>query len=150
GRGGGGGRHGADTCGRSPSHSRHRRLGSLRPGPRRARRASAGSSRYGEIMSNPTPPAGPPASSDVEGLRTRLEKLLPQAISDLEDLVRIPSIAFEGYDTEPVRSSAEAVASLLREAGMGEVSIEYVAGGGPAVIGRTPAREGRPDVVLYG
>ena len=100
-------------------------------------------------MSNPTPPAGPPASSDVEGLRTRLEELLPQAISDLEDLVRIPSIAFEGYDTEPVRSSAEAVASLLREAGMAEVSIESVAGGAPAVIGRTPAREGRPTVMLY-
>src|SRR5690625_7710864 len=99
-------------------------------------------------MSNPTPPAGPPASPDVDGLRARLDQLLPQAVSDLEDLVRIPSIAFEGYDTEPVRSSAEAVASLLREAGMAEVAIESVAGGAPAVVGRTPARAGRPTATV--
>jgi len=100
-------------------------------------------------MSNPTPPAGPPASPDVDGLRARLDQLLPQAVSDLEDLVRIPSIAFEGYDPEPVRRSAEAVATLLREAGLAEVTIESVAGGAPAVIGRTPARHGRPTVMLY-
>src|SRR5699024_1626540 len=75
--------------------------------------------------------------------------LLPRAVEDLKDLVRIPSIAFAGYDTEPVRRSAEAVAELLRGAGMAEVTIESVDGGSPAVIGRTPAAEGRPTVLLY-
>ncbi|MDN6301992.1 MAG: dipeptidase, partial [Brachybacterium sp.] len=79
----------------------------------------------------------------------RLEPLLPTAVEDLKDLVRIPSIAFDGYDREPVRRSAEAVAELLRGAGMAEVSIESVEGGSPAVIGRTPAAEGRPTVLLY-
>lgn len=89
------------------------------------------------------------AHTDPAALRTRLEELLPQVVEDLEDLVRIPSIAFPGYDREPVRRSAEAVASLLRDAGMAEVTIESVGDGAPAVIARTPARKGMPTVMLY-
>lgn len=88
-------------------------------------------------------------AEEVETLRARLETLLPAAVEDLKDLVRIPSIAFDGYDRDPVRRSAEAVAALLRGAGMAEVSMESVEGGSPAVIGRTPAAEGRPTVLLY-
>lgn len=88
-------------------------------------------------------------AEEVETLRARLETLLPAAVEDLKDLVRIPSIAFDGYDRDPVRRSGEAVAALLRGAGMAEVSIESVEGGSPAVIGRTPAAEGRPTVLLY-
>lgn len=85
----------------------------------------------------------------VAALRDRLDRLLPQAIADLEDLVRIPSIAFEGYNPEPVRRSAEAVAELLRGTGMDSVEITSVDGGAPAVIGRIPARSGLPTVMLY-
>lgn len=70
-------------------------------------------------------------------------------ISDLEDLVRIPSIAFEGFDREPVQRSAEAVAGLLRGAGMQEVTIDSVDDGAPAVIARIPAAAGKPTVLLY-
>ncbi|MDN5899462.1 MAG: dipeptidase [Brachybacterium sp.] len=103
-------------------------------------------------MSTPDPSSRTVDTGDaeeVEALRARLEPLLPTAIEDLKDLVRIPSIAFAGYDREPVRRSAEAVAELLRGAGMAEVSIESVQGGSPAVIGRNPAAEGRPTVLLY-
>ena len=103
-------------------------------------------------MSTRDPSSRPVRTGDVqevEALRARLETLLPNAVEDLQDLVRIPSIAFEGYDREPVRRSAEAVAELLRGAGMAEVSIESVEGGSPAVIGRTPAAAGRPTVLLY-
>lgn len=104
-------------------------------------------------MSTPDPAlrhsAAPGASDEVAALRARLEPLLPAAIDDLKDLVRIPSIAFEGYDRGPVQRSAEAVAELLRGAGMAEVSIESVDAGSPAVIGRTPAAAGRPTVLLY-
>lgn len=92
-------------------------------------------------------PWGP--DTDPSALDARLQQLLPQAIADLEDLVRIPSIAFPGYDREPVHRSAEAVADLLRDAGLQEVSIESVGDGAPAVIARTPAREGMPTVMLY-
>jgi acetylornithine deacetylase/succinyl-diaminopimelate desuccinylase-like protein len=88
-------------------------------------------------------------AEEVRALRERLEPLLPTALEDLKDLVRIPSIAFEGHDPEPVRRSAEAVAELLRGAGMPEVVIESVEAGSPAVIGRSPAQEGRPTVLLY-
>ncbi|MCL6423489.1 dipeptidase [Brachybacterium sp. JHP9] len=91
----------------------------------------------------------PSAAQEHESLRRDLEALLPQSLADLEDLVRIPSIAFPGYDREPVQRSAEAVAALLRSAGMPEVRIESVEGGAPAVIARRPAAPGRPTVLLY-
>ncbi|MBK0329836.1 dipeptidase [Brachybacterium sp. MASK1Z-5] len=93
---------------------------------------------------------GPVATQEqVEGLRARLEEILPRSIEDLSALVRIPSIAFPGYDRTPVHESAEAVAALLRDAGMPEVTITHVDEGAPAVIARRPAREGLPTVLLY-
>ncbi len=94
-------------------------------------------------------PATIPSDEEIQALRTRLDGLLEQSQRDLEDLVRIPSIAFEGYDREPVHRSAEAVAELLRGTGMPEVSIESVEDGAPAVIARRPAAEGKPTVLLY-
>jgi acetylornithine deacetylase/succinyl-diaminopimelate desuccinylase-like protein len=90
-----------------------------------------------------------PQPADLDALRGRLDELLPAAIADLEALVRIPSIAFPGYDPQPVHRSAEAVAELLRGAGLPEVEILSVQDGAPAVVGRLPAREGRPTVMLY-
>lgn len=110
------------------------------------------------VMSTPNDPSTSPGAhvapaqedtAALDALRDRLGTLLPAAVDDLQDLVRIPSIAFPGYDREPVRRSAEAVAELLREAGMTEVGIESVGDGAPAVIGRTPARPGKPTVLLY-
>ncbi|MDO5661182.1 MAG: dipeptidase [Brachybacterium sp.] len=89
------------------------------------------------------------ATADVEDLRSRLEGILPAVITDLEDLVRIPSIAFDGYDPAHVERSAEAVAELLRGTGLPDVRIERVEGGAPAVIARRPAAEGKPTVMLY-
>lgn len=98
-------------------------------------------------MTDTTP--SPVADDALSLLRSRLDELLPQSISDLENLVRIPSIAFPGFDREPVQRSAEAVRALLEDAGMDEVRIESVADGAPAVIGRIPAEEGKPTVLLY-
>jgi cysteinylglycine-S-conjugate dipeptidase len=104
-------------------------------------------------MNAPNGPSdNPPAIGDpeeIDALRERLSALLPAAVDDLKDLVRIPSIAFPGYDREPVRRSAEAVAALLRGAGMDDVTIESVGEGAPAVIGRTRAADGRPTILLY-
>lgn len=94
-------------------------------------------------------PQGRTDPSEVRALRERLDALLPQAVADLEDLVRIPSIAFAGYDRSTVHRSAESVAALLRGAGMDQVDISSVADGAPAVIGRIPAAEGKPTVMLY-
>jgi acetylornithine deacetylase/succinyl-diaminopimelate desuccinylase-like protein len=62
--------------------------------------------------------------------------------------VRIPGIAFEGFDHSQVDRSAEAVAELLRGTGLPDVRIVR-SGGQPAVIGRRPAPPGAPTVLLY-
>jgi acetylornithine deacetylase/succinyl-diaminopimelate desuccinylase-like protein len=83
-----------------------------------------------------------------EQVRAAIERELPGVRTDLERLVRIPGIAFEGFDHTDVQRSAEAVADLLRGAGLPDVRIVR-AGGQPAVIGRRPAPPGAPTVLLY-
>jgi len=82
-------------------------------------------------------------------LRDAVERLLPQIRSDLEKLVRIPGIAFPGFDHSTVQRSAEATAELFRAAGVPDVRIVSVDGGQPAVIARRPAPPGAPTVLLY-
>ncbi|MDT5033147.1 MAG: cysteinylglycine-S-conjugate dipeptidase [Actinoplanes sp.] len=74
---------------------------------------------------------------------------MPGVRADLERLVRIPGIAFDGFDHSQVERSAEAVAELLRGCGL-EVQIVRAEGGGhPAVIGRKAPPAGAPNVLLY-
>jgi acetylornithine deacetylase/succinyl-diaminopimelate desuccinylase-like protein len=84
--------------------------------------------------------------TDAE-LRAAIRRELPGVRADLERLVRIPGIAFPGFDHSVVERSAEATAELLRGCGL-DVSIVR-AGGQPAVIGRRPAPPGAPTVLLY-
>jgi acetylornithine deacetylase/succinyl-diaminopimelate desuccinylase-like protein len=81
-------------------------------------------------------------------LRAAVAANMPGVRADLESLVRIPSIAFDGFDHAHVDRSAEAVAELLRGAGLPDVRIVR-ASGQPAVIGRRPAPHGAPTVLLY-
>lgn len=81
-------------------------------------------------------------------LRAAIERVLPGVRADLERLVRIPGIAFAGFDHAQVQRSAEAVAELLRDVGLPDVKI-VSRGGQPAVIGRRPAPAGAPTVLLY-
>lgn len=88
-------------------------------------------------------------ASTLQALRADLERLFPRVVEDLKDLVRIPSVAFEGYDRGTVEASARAVADLLTDAGLPDVRIERVGEGAPAVIARRPATPGQPTVLLY-
>ncbi|MER7006680.1 dipeptidase [Dactylosporangium sp. NPDC000555] len=83
-----------------------------------------------------------------EELRAAIRREMPGVRADLERLVRIPGIAFAGFDHGHVERSAEAVAELLRGAGVPDVRIVRK-GGQPAVIGRRPAPPGAPTVLLY-
>jgi len=80
-------------------------------------------------------------------LRAAVEREMAPARADLEQLVRIPGIAFPEFDHAQLDRSAEAVATLLRGCGL-ETGIVR-AGGQPAVIGRKPAPPGAPTVLLY-
>jgi cysteinylglycine-S-conjugate dipeptidase len=82
-------------------------------------------------------------------LRAAIQRELPGVRADLERLVRIPGIAFDGFDHSHVTRSAEAVAEVLRGTGLLDVKIVRHDGGHPAVIGRRPAPPGAPTVLLY-
>jgi acetylornithine deacetylase/succinyl-diaminopimelate desuccinylase-like protein len=80
-------------------------------------------------------------------LRAAVARELPGVRADLERLVRIPGVAFEGFDHSHVERSAEAVAELLRGCGLDTQIVRH--GGQPAVIGRRAAPAGAPTVLLY-
>ena len=73
---------------------------------------------------------------------------MPAVRADLERLVRIPSIAFPGFPTEPVRAAAEATRDVLGAAGLPPSCLD-VPGAAPAVWASRPAPDGAPTVLLY-
>src|SRR5947208_13740075 len=89
----------------------------------------------------------PPA--DAEALRERIRSLMPTVRADLERMVRIPSVSAQGFDPEPVRRSAEVTRDVLTAAGLDARVLEPAGPGHPAVLGRIPAPEGAPTVLLY-
>ncbi len=83
-------------------------------------------------------------------MRERIRDQMPAVRAELERLVRIPSIAFEGFPPEPLFEAAEATREVLAGAGFADARLETVAEGcPPAVIGSIPAPEGAPTVLLY-
>lgn len=86
--------------------------------------------------------------TDVD-VREAVDRVLPGVRADLERLVRVPGVAFPGFDHAQVDRSAELVAGLCREAGVSDVRMVRVDGGQPAVIARIPAPPGAPTVLLY-
>jgi cysteinylglycine-S-conjugate dipeptidase len=82
-------------------------------------------------------------------LTSALGRVLPSVRSDLERLVRIPSVSADPAAGPQVRASADEVAALLRQAGVPDVEILTVEGGQPAVLGRRPGPPGAPTVLLY-
>ncbi|WP_433293732.1 dipeptidase [Actinoplanes sp. CA-030573] len=80
-------------------------------------------------------------------VRAAVARELPGVRADLERLIRIPGIAFDGFDPSHVERSAALVRELLSGCGL-ETRIVR-AGGQPAVIGRRPGPPGSPTVLLY-
>ncbi|WP_125777369.1 dipeptidase [Antribacter gilvus] len=92
--------------------------------------------------------------TQVDALRERVTQLFPALQSDLEALVRIPSVSAAAFDQVHVAASAQAVADLLRTAGLPDVQILQAPRpdgvlGAPAVVARRPAPAGAPTVLLY-
>jgi acetylornithine deacetylase/succinyl-diaminopimelate desuccinylase-like protein len=88
---------------------------------------------------------------DTDHLPATVADDLPRAVDELSRLVRIPSIAFPGYDGAPVRASAEATAEILESSGYGGVRLIELPDGveHPAVFGEVRGPAGAPTVLLY-
>jgi acetylornithine deacetylase/succinyl-diaminopimelate desuccinylase-like protein len=84
-----------------------------------------------------------------ESLPDAVDAVLPAARTELESLVRIPSVWADPRHAEDTRRSAQRVAELAREAGAADVTVIAAEGGAPAVVARWPAPEGQPTVLLY-
>jgi acetylornithine deacetylase/succinyl-diaminopimelate desuccinylase-like protein len=92
----------------------------------------------------------------LEQLTDAVQAGLPRAIADLSDLVRIPSVSWDGFDPTRVAESATAVKALLEGLEVFEsVEISQARNatgddlGQPAVLASRAARNGRPTVLLY-
>lgn len=70
-------------------------------------------------------------------------------LSDLKDLIRIPSISFPGFDPSPVGKSAEAVVALLKKSGLTDVRMLEAGVGHPAVFGQWTGAPGKPTILMY-
>ncbi len=80
--------------------------------------------------------------------------VLPGARADLEALVRLPGVSADPASAAVLARSADAVAALLRGAGLDDVRVLSAprpdgSDGAPAVVGRRPAPPGAPTVLLY-
>ncbi|WP_314191738.1 dipeptidase [uncultured Arthrobacter sp.] len=94
------------------------------------------------------------AGVDTDALRAAVDAAFDATVAQLKDLVAIPGIAWPSFDPAPLDASAEAVASLVRAAGIGDVRIlrcdkEDGTPGGPAVVARREAAPGKPTILLY-
>ncbi len=90
----------------------------------------------------------------VEALATAVDESFDSTMDSLRGLVSIPGIAWPSFDPKELDRSAEAVSSLVKAAGMTDVRIlrcDKADGtpGGPAVVARRPAAEGKPTILLY-
>jgi acetylornithine deacetylase/succinyl-diaminopimelate desuccinylase-like protein len=98
--------------------------------------------------------SGATPSTDAERWRRRVGQEFGRLRADLEALVRIPSVSNAAFDPAAVQASADAVADLLRDAGLPDVRVLTVTTpdgrqGAPAVVARRPAADGAPTVLLY-
>src|SRR5260370_5686575 len=83
-------------------------------------------------------------------VRQAVHQTMPTAIENLKQLVRIPSIATQGYPREQVLEAARITETQLQAAGFQQVhQLEGLAGGYPAIYGEIEGPPGTPTVLLY-
>ncbi|BAS09060.1 peptidase [Arthrobacter sp. Hiyo4] len=71
-----------------------------------------------------TPGSGHPAPAiDADGLRLSVAGSFDTTLDRLKELVAIPGIAWPSFDPAPLEASAQAVAELLRAAGLEDVQV---------------------------
>jgi acetylornithine deacetylase/succinyl-diaminopimelate desuccinylase-like protein len=86
---------------------------------------------------------------DSHAVRAVIESEFDNIRTELENLIRIPSVSAHGYRSDQVRRSAEATASWLERSRLKGVRMLEVDRAHPAVFGSIPGPAGSPTVLLY-
>lgn len=87
--------------------------------------------------------------SDAD-IKAKVAEQLPWALDGLAELVRIPSIATDGFPAEPVIAAGKRVEELMRDAGITDIRILNVDGAiGPIIDATVPGPAGSPTVLFY-
>lgn len=81
--------------------------------------------------------------------RTRLDQRQEEHLTELVDLLSVPSVSTDPERRHDVRRAATIVADRLRRAGVPDVLIAESAGH-PAVIGQWLVDEAQPTILIYG
>jgi acetylornithine deacetylase/succinyl-diaminopimelate desuccinylase-like protein len=90
------------------------------------------------------------ARSDVAAALGHVEQHAAETLARLAELVRIPSVSAEGFPAAEVRRSAEAIAALLREAGLENVELLELPGHHPYVYADWLHATGAATLLVYG
>ncbi|MGG5751536.1 dipeptidase [Zafaria sp. Z1313] len=101
-----------------------------------------------------TTPAPGSGAVDVAAVTRTVLDGFDRTLAELKELVSIPGIAWEAFDPAELGRSAEAVAALVRAAGVDDVRTLTAPApdgtpGSPAVVARRPAAAGKPTILLY-
>ncbi len=88
-------------------------------------------------------------AATVADLKARVAQVVPESIEVLKGLVRIPGIAFPGFDPAEIRRAAETVRDRFAEAGCPRSEIIEIGDNPPAVYAELPGPAGSPTVLLY-
>ncbi|GGK37505.1 M20/M25/M40 family metallo-hydrolase [Nocardia camponoti] len=88
--------------------------------------------------------------SDAQ-IASEVAALLPDLVADLKALVAIPSIATDGYPTEPLFAAHDLIVDMLRDAGVERIDDLVIEGKtAPVILATVPGpSESAPTVLMY-
>lgn len=87
---------------------------------------------------------------DYDTVVEKVHEIFPELVEGLKDLIRIPSVATDGFPAEPVIAAHDRVVELLREAGVTDITdIRLEGKTGPVINATVPGPEGAPTVLFY-
>lgn len=94
--------------------------------------------------------------SSFPDVKTVVNSAFPLALSELCQLVRIPSVSWPAFGTENIDISAQTIADMARRSGLFDsvdilrsTTSDGISLGHPAIVARKEPAEGKPTVLLY-
>jgi acetylornithine deacetylase/succinyl-diaminopimelate desuccinylase-like protein len=94
--------------------------------------------------------------SSFSDVKTVVNSAFPLALSELCQLVRIPSVSWPAFGTENIDISAQTIADMARKSGLFDsvdilrsTTSDGISLGHPAIVARKEPAEGKPTVLLY-